>query len=135
VSDFTRAAAKEGKVVVYGEQFWRPFVHIQDIAKAIELVLGASSQTVSGEVFNIGANAANTQKIELARLVQEQVSGSQVEFVKKNEDPRSYRVDFTKVRERLEFDTDWTVERGIKEVHEALLAGVWTDPYAERYQN
>lgn len=135
VSDFTRAAYKEGKVVVYGEQFWRPFVHIQDIAKAIELVLGSESRTVSGEVFNIGANGSNTQKIELARLVQERVAGSEVEFVKKNEDPRSYRVDFTKVKETLEFDAAWTVERGIQEVHEALLAGVWPDPYAERYRN
>ena len=77
----------------------------------------------------------DTRKIELARQVQQQVSGSEVEFVKKNDDPRSYRVDFTKVREQLAFDTDWTVQRGIEEVHEALLAGVWTDPYAERYRN
>jgi nucleoside-diphosphate-sugar epimerase len=135
VSDFTRAAVKEGKVVVYGEQFWRPFVHIQDIAKAIELVLGTSAEAVSGEVFNIGSNDANTQKIELARQVQRQVAGAEVEFVHKNEDPRSYRVDFSKFHERLDFDAEWTIQRGIEEVHAALLAGVWPDPYAERYRN
>ncbi|MBI1356931.1 MAG: NAD-dependent epimerase/dehydratase family protein [Acidobacteria bacterium] len=135
VSDFTRAAVREGKVVVYGEQFWRPFVHIEDIAKAVELVLGASSETVGGEVFNIGANSANTQKIELARRVQHRVEGSQLEFVKRDVDPRSYRVDFTKVRQRLGFVSDWSVDDGIREVHEALLAGVWADPYSSRYQN
>ena len=120
---------------MYGEQFWRPFVHVRDISKSIELVLNAPAAMVSGEVFNVGANSANTQKIELARRVQQHVEGAGLEIVKRDQDPRSYRVDFTKVHERLGYESDWSVDDGIREVHEALLAGVWPDPYSARFQN
>ena len=55
VNDFVREVALGNKLVVYGEQFWRPFVHIQDMGDAIARVLDAQTQQVSGEVFNVGA--------------------------------------------------------------------------------
>ncbi len=135
VSDFTLAAVREGKVVVYGEQFWRPFIHVQDIAAAVMAVLEADPAKVSGEVFNAGSNSANTQKIELAREVQRQVPGTELEFVQRDTDPRSYRVDFSKIEERLGFQARWTVPAGVEEVYAALQQGAWKDPADRRYYN
>jgi nucleoside-diphosphate-sugar epimerase len=135
VSDFTAAAVFEGKVLIYGEQFWRPFVHVQDIAKGIDLVLNADSDAVSGEVFNLGANENNIQKIGLGQAVQRLVPGTDLEFVERNEDPRSYRVDFTKVAERLGFTADWSIDDGIAELAPALQQGVFGDPAEPRYHN
>ncbi|MEX2581006.1 MAG: NAD(P)-dependent oxidoreductase [Verrucomicrobiales bacterium] len=135
VSDFTLAAVQDGKILIFGEQFWRPFVHVQDIAQAFRLVLEADPETVSGEVFNVGSNDNNTQKIELGRKVKEQVVGTELEFVKKDTDPRSYRVDFSKIRDRLGFEAKWSIEDGIRELHAALEAGVWPDPSDGRYKN
>jgi nucleoside-diphosphate-sugar epimerase len=135
VSDFARAAVCEKKIVIFGEQFWRPFVHIADIAKSVRMVLEADASRVSGEVFNVGSNEANTQKEQLGRSVQQHVPGTELEFVKRDYDPRSYRVDFTKIHERLGFVADWSLDDGIREVQSGLEAGIWKDPYESRYQN
>jgi len=135
VSDFTLAAVRDKKVVVYGEQFWRPFVHIQDISESIIHVLNAEPAIVSGEIYNVGSNAANVQKLALAEMVQRQVEGTELQFVQQNQDPRSYRVDFTKIERQLGFRARWSVDDGIAEVHEKLVAGAWSDPADPRFYN
>lgn len=135
VSDFTLAAVRDGKIVIYGEQFWRPFVHVQDIAVAIDMVLHADIELVSGEVFNVGSNDNNTQKIELGRAVQQALPGTELEFVERNEDPRSYQVDFTKIEETLGFKAQWSIDAGIRELAQALGDGVFPDPTQDRYSN
>lgn len=135
VSDFTLAAVQDGKIVIYGEQFWRPFVHVNDIGAAIDLVLGSDPDTVSGAVFNVGANRNNTQKIDLGKAVQAVLPGTELEFVERNEDPRSYRVDFSKIEAELGFEAHWSIEDGIRELATALTDGVFPDPSLPRYHN
>jgi nucleoside-diphosphate-sugar epimerase len=135
VSDFTLAAIRDGKIVIFGEQFWRPFVHVQDIAQAFRLVLEAAPEVISGEVFNVGSNANNTRKIELGEMVKAQVESTDLEFVQRDSDPRSYRVDFSKIENRLGFEAKWSIEDGIREVHQALKAGIWADPADPRFVN
>lgn len=135
VSDFTLAAVRDRKIVIFGEQFWRPFVHVRDIAGAIVHVLGSDADLISGQVFNVGSNESNTQKLELGRRVQQQVPGTEIEIVKRETDPRSYRVDFTKMQNRLGFTTKWSVDDGITELHAALNEGVWSDPSAAHHYN
>jgi nucleoside-diphosphate-sugar epimerase len=135
VSDFTLAAVRDRKIVIFGEQFWRPFVHVQDISQAFRRVLDAEPKKVSGEVFNVGSNANNARKIELGRMVQQNVDATELEFVKRDTDPRSYRVDFSKIEKELGFNARWSIEDGIGELHEALEAGVWPDPLDGRFRN
>ncbi len=135
VSDFTLAAVRDGKIVVFGEQFWRPFVHVDDISRAIETVLVAEPSAVSGNVFNVGSNAGNVRKLDLAEMIQRLVPGTKLEYVKREVDPRSYRVDFTKLQQSLGFLPQWTIENGIKELHQALKDGLWPDPSDPRYHN
>lgn len=135
VSDFTLAAVQDGKIVIYGEQFWRPFVHVNDIGAAIDLVLRSDPDTVSGAVFNVGANRNNTQKVDLGKAVQAVLPGTELEFVERNEDPRSYRVDFSKIEAELGFEAQWSIEDGIRELATALTDGVFPDPSLPRYHN
>jgi nucleoside-diphosphate-sugar epimerase len=135
VSDFTAAAVNDGKIVIYGEQFWRPFVHVQDIASAIALVLDTDPAVVSGEVFNVGANANNIQKQGLGEAVQRIVPGTELEFVTRNEDPRSYRVDFSKIEGSLGYSAAWSIDDGIRELATALEQGVFKDVSDPRYHN
>ncbi len=135
VSDFTLAAVQDGKIVIYGEQFWRPFVHVNDIGAAIDLVLRSDPDTVSGSVFNVGANRNNTQKIDLGKAVQAVLPGTELEFVERNEDPRSYRVDFSKIETELGYQAQWSIEDGIRELATALTDGVFPDPSLPQYHN
>lgn len=135
VSDFTLAAVTDGKIVIYGEQFWRPFVHVQDIAAAIALVLKTDLDLISGEVFNVGRNSNNIQKIELGKAVQAVLPEIEIEFVERNEDPRSYEVDFTKIEQTLGYKAQWSIDDGIREIATALQQGVFPDPTLDRYSN
>jgi nucleoside-diphosphate-sugar epimerase len=135
VADFTLAAVQDGKIVIYGEQFWRPFVHVSDIGAAIDLVLRSDPDAVSGSVFNVGANRNNTQKIDLGRAVQAVLPETELEFVERNEDPRSYRVDFSKIEAELGYEAQWSIEDGIRELATALTDGVFPDPSLPRYHN
>jgi nucleoside-diphosphate-sugar epimerase len=135
VNEFTRDVSLERDLVVYGEQFWRPYVHVRDAAEAIALALEAPSERVRGEVFNVGDTRENYRKLDLVELLRERFPDANVEFVHKDEDPRDYRVSFEKLRERLGFVAQRRVPDGIDEMIALLRSGLLEDPYAQIYRN
>ena len=62
VNEFARDALLKGELEIYGPQFWRPYCHVSDIARAIVLVLETPSELVAGKTFNVGSNDENYQK-------------------------------------------------------------------------
>ena len=47
-------------------QPWRPFVHILDIAQAVERSLAAPTEVIHGEIFNVGSDELNYQVRQIA---------------------------------------------------------------------
>jgi nucleoside-diphosphate-sugar epimerase len=135
VNEFTRDVALDQNLVVYGEQFWRPYVHVRDAARAIVTVLSAPREHVAGEVFNVGDTDENYRKLDIVGLLQERFPKAKVEFVHKDEDPRDYRVSFEKVRAKLGYGVERRVADGIDEVVALLDSGLVEDPYASIYRN
>ena len=135
VNEFARDAVRGGELVVFGEQFWRPYVHVHDAARAVTTVLGSSASTVGGAVFNVGNSSENYRKQDLVSFLLDRVPTMRVERVEKVEDPRDYRVSFQKIAATLGFETTRTVPDGIDEVLGLLAAGVVDDPFAGRYRN
>ena len=135
VNEFTRDVLLAPELLVYGEQFWRPYVHVRDAASAIALVLDAPAKAVCGEVFNVGDNDQNYRKLDIVGLLRERFPEATFKFVHKDEDPRDYRVGFDKIRATLGFRAEWTVAQGIDEVIALLNSGLVEDPYAPIYRN
>ncbi|MBU0460624.1 MAG: NAD(P)-dependent oxidoreductase [Nanoarchaeota archaeon] len=135
ISDFTKEAVTKGEVLVYGEQFWRPYLHVRDISRAIVDVLQAESKLVSGQVFNVGNNKMNYRKKEIADLVQQEVPDAKFSFVRRDNDPRSYRVDFSKIQNILGFEPTKSIKDGIREVKAILESGVIVNPEDKIYYN
>jgi nucleoside-diphosphate-sugar epimerase len=100
---------------------WRPLVHVEDIAGAALAALEAPAEAVRGEAFNVGAASENYQVRELAEIVRETVGDCQVEYAGSGDpDPRSYRVDFSKLtRVFPDFATRWDARAGAAELVEA----------------
>jgi nucleoside-diphosphate-sugar epimerase len=97
---------------------WRPLVHGLDIAKAILAALGASRESIHGEIFNVGDNAQNYRVREVAEMVGEVFTGCEVRFGEQGADNRSYRVNFDKLHKHLPgFKCDWDVARGVRQLH------------------
>jgi nucleoside-diphosphate-sugar epimerase len=103
---------------------WRPVVHVRDIARAVAEVLAAPRAAVHDEAFNVGSNEENYRVRELAEAVREAVPGASVEYGDRSDpDPRSYRVNFGKIRRHVPgFRTDWTIGRGAVELANAYAA-------------
>lgn len=135
VNEFTRDVVLYGDLVVYGEQFWRPYVHVRDAARAFLAVLDAPEEAVAGEVFNVGSSDENYRKLDLVELLRERVPNAEISFVQKDEDPRDYRVSFEKVERALGFRTMRTVPQGIDEIERLLRSGLIEDPFAAVYRN
>ncbi len=135
VNEFAAEAVVNGKLVVFGEQFWRPYVHVRDVARAVIAVLGASAGAVRGAVFNVGGTAENYTKKMLVELIQERLPQTVVEYVKRDADPRDYRVRFTKIEETLGFRPSITVPNGVDEVIAGIRTGVIGDFTRPEYRN
>src|SRR5208283_2198543 len=116
VNEFTMELLTKKHLKVYGEQFWRPYVHVRDAARAIRLVLSAPAEKVAGTVFNVGATDQNFQKQQLVEMICPYAPDAVVQYVHKAEDPRDYRVSFARIVDRLGFRITRTVAEGIGEV-------------------
>jgi nucleoside-diphosphate-sugar epimerase len=135
VNEFTRDLWADRQLEVFGEQFWRPYVHVRDAARGIRTVLEAPVDAVAGQVFNVGDSSQNFRKLDLVELIREQTDRGEVSFVQRSEDPRDYKVSFDKIRSRLGYEVTMTVPTGISEVIEALDAGRFPNSFDARYRN
>ncbi|MDQ6689199.1 MAG: NAD-dependent epimerase/dehydratase family protein [Gemmatimonadota bacterium] len=135
VNEFARDVALGRELVIFGEQFWRPYCHVTDLARSAIIALSASADVVGFEVFNVGDTDENYTKQMLVDQLRMQVPALRVKFVPKSEDPRDYRVNFSKIRERLDFSPSRRVPDGIREVLEVVGAGLIADPNDKRYGN
>lgn len=136
VNEFTRDLVRTRELIIFGEQFWRPYVHVRDAARAIQTVLEAGADRVAGQVFNVGDATQNFQKGQLVDLIADQIGGEvQINKVERNEDPRDYRVSFDKIRRELNFEITRTVQDGIAEILEAVQQGIFADFDNPSYRN
>lgn len=126
INQFAAEMQTAGTLTVFGEQFWRPYVHVRDAAQAIIACLRAPPDAVNGQVFNVGATAQNYRKSDIVGIVQKRLkTPATITRVTKAEDPRDYRVSFEKIAEALGFSPRNTVESGIDEVVSAFEMGIF----------
>jgi len=135
VNEFTMEMMTKKRLKVYGEQFWRPYVHVRDAARAIQLVLSLPPEKVGGSVFNVGATDQNFQKKQLVEMISIHAPDAIVEYVHKEEDPRDYRVSFSRVADQLGFKITQTVAQGIEEIVHLVRSHAVEDFGAARYRN
>lgn len=135
VNEFTKELALGRKLVVFGEQFWRPYCHVGDFAGAILAVLGAPDEKVAYNVFNVGATSQNYTKKMLVEELLKIVPNAQVEYVHRTEDPRDYRVSFEKIHNELGFNISRTVPEGAREIFTSIRMGIIENPDDQRYYN
>jgi nucleoside-diphosphate-sugar epimerase len=96
---------------------WRPVVHIEDICRAVRVVLKAPTSTVNGEIFNVGSNDENYRVREIAETVAAVFPGCELSVGKSGGDNRSYRVRFDKIAKVLpDFRCEWSARKGAQEL-------------------
>lgn len=135
VNEFTRDGTLGKELNIYGERFWRPYCHVEDLAQSCILVLESDPEAVRRNVFGVGDTEENYQKTMLAEELLKIVPDAKIRFVSKSEDPRDYRVDFSKIQKSLGFKASKRVPDGIREIYKILKDGLISDPYSKAFQN
>lgn len=135
VNEFTKEVALGRELVIFGEQFWRPYCHVRDLARSVMMVIDADEEKVAFDVFNVGDTSENYQKQMIVDEILKVIPGGKVKYVKKDEDPRDYRVNFSKISDELGFKITIDVPQGIRNMNKAIVEGFVTDPDEQKYRN
>jgi len=135
VNEFTRDLWDGRTLEVYGEQFWRPYVHVADAARAIAMALAAPAERVAGRVFNVGHSDENYRKLDIVGIIRDRLPAADVRFVHRDEDPRDYRVAFERIRSELGFEPVMRVPDGVAELLVGLEERRFGDPFDRRFSN
>lgn len=135
VNEFTKELALDRELVVFGEQFWRPYCHVRDLARSVITVFEAAEEKVAFEVFNVGNTDENYQKQMIVDEILKVIPEGKIKYVKKDEDPRDYRVNFDKIKNELGFEITIKVPEGIKNINQAIKDGFVSDPDEQKYRN
>ncbi len=138
VNNLVGYACTTGEVLIQSDGTpWRPLVHVRDFSNAFLAALEAPREAVHNEAFNVGRTEENYQVRELAEIVDAAVPGSHIEYAEGGgPDPRSYRVDCSKIESKLPgYAPRWTVERGVEELVDAFTdRGITSAEFlSERY--
>lgn len=136
VVNLLAAKAKlDGEITVFGGDQWRPFVHVDDAALAVATILEAPLALVGGQIYNVGSNEQNYTIRQIGEMVHQCVPDAKLAINDQDTDKRNYRVDFSKIRNELNFTPQWTVEQGIQQVLDAIANGEITDYRDPVYSN
>lgn len=119
VNHFVHAAVTDRYLVIFEKDFKRNFVHVRDVADCfLHAIRNAPAMT--GRVFNLGLDAANLSKEELALAVKRYVPDFYLHFAAIGQDPdkRNYIVSSARLK-AAGFEARRSLDDGIRELLKA----------------
>jgi len=116
VNHFVHAAVTDGYIVIFEKDFKRNYIHIRDVADCFVHCIENADRMV-GRPYNVGLDAANLSKEELALKVKEYVPNLYIHFSEVGSDPdkRNYIVSNQRLRE-AGFEARRSLDEGIQEL-------------------
>ena len=137
LSEFVRDLYFGEELLVFDEHTWRPYCHVRDFARLIDLVIQSAPEKVNFEVFNAGGEVNNYTKKMLVDIIQSFIPAAKIKYVANGSDPRNYKVSFNKVKNTLGFEPKFTIEDGVEELINAFSYGIFSDSlqHKENYGN
>jgi nucleoside-diphosphate-sugar epimerase len=123
VQEFLHDAIVDNKISIFGADFWRPLIHVDDMANACISTIKASSESVSGEIFNVGSDKENYTKTQLANIIKEFIEETEIEIIESKTDPRNYKVSFEKIKNSLNFQVKKTVKDSVADILKEIKSG------------
>ena len=123
-------ALTEGKLTVFGGEQWRPLLHVNDVANAINHTLEGG---VTG-TFNL--HYKNFKIIDIANEIIQQVPSAIIETTPmKFQDARNYQVSSEKLFNSTGFKAEVDLKSGIQEVFDLISNNRIKDVNHIRYSN
>ncbi|UTF54806.1 NAD-dependent epimerase/dehydratase family protein [Natronosalvus rutilus] len=116
VNHFVFRALTNRPLTVYGDGTnWRPFIHVQDAARAYHQALCAPDRWADA-VYNVGSNDENYRVETIAEIVRDELgAGLEVTYLEDENPGPSYHVNFDRVAQ-TDFEPQWTVRDGVRDL-------------------
>jgi nucleoside-diphosphate-sugar epimerase len=116
VNHFVYSAVTDGYLVIFEKDFKRNYIHIRDVADCFVHCIEHAERMV-GRPYNVGLDAANLSKEELALKVKDYVPNFYIHFSETGSDPdkRNYIVSNQRLRE-AGFEARRSLDEGIQEL-------------------
>jgi len=127
VSEFVKELFYGNELLVFDEHTWRPYCHVRDFARLVDIVIKSQKSNIDFEIFNAGGEANNFTKKMIVNTIVKNIPHAKVKYGYNGSDPRNYKVSFEKVNNILNFKPNWTVEDGIKELINDFEIGLYSD--------
>jgi len=118
-NNLVACAYTTGKIEILSDGSpWRPVVHVQDVCQAFIAGLEAPSKLVNGRAFNVGIENGNYTVRDLAEAAQRVVNDSELVYLNKHTDPRTYKVSFKRIFSELKdyYKPEWDLDKGGNEL-------------------
>ena len=128
INDFVYQAYVNKFLILFEKTYKRTFVHAQDISRSILFAI-RNFKKMMHSIFNIGDNANNYSKEEIALRIKKRID-YYLHFadIGEDEDKRNYSVSYDKINS-LGFKTKKTVDEGIDELIKACQIFEFKHPY------
>lgn len=135
VNEFTKDIVTGKELTVFGENFWRPYCHVFDLARSVEHVINSENENINFNVFNVGSTSENYTKKMIVDEILSQFPEGKVKYIHKDEDPRDYKVNFDKIKTVLNFEPVFKVKDGISQIISVVTNNIISDLDDKRFKN
>ena len=115
INNMVKELCNNGKIEVRSKNSQRPFLHIDDVIRAIILVI-KSKENASGEIFNVGSNDLNYSIGEIAKEITNIAKKENSLIVSDEKDKNSFIMNCDKINKKLGFKKNNDLKFGIKEL-------------------
>ena len=120
------ANAIEKQIIkVFGGAQFRPKLHIEDMVDAYLVVLRSDKSLTDKEIFNVGGR--NHTVSEIAEAVQRVINSDIPIELQETNDMRSYRVDSTKILDKLGFSPKRGIDDAIADIKRAFANNLFSN--------
>ncbi len=135
VNTMSKYAYFKNKIDVYGGNQLRPNIHVDDVADGIISIIKAKKKNVENQIFNLSNDKLNLEIIEIAKKVKKTFKNANLNIIKTSIDPRNYKVNSNKIRNKIGFVAKKSIENALKEMKNMFKFKKIKNPENKKYNN
>ena len=124
VNILTNFAVNKNQIKVFGGDQLRPNLHIKDYCDLVQLLIKSDTKKIKNEIFNVGYQNMSINQISLLvkKVVEKQFpeKGEIKIFKEKSDDNRSYHINSDKIKNKLGFIPQRSIENAVEDLCDAF---------------
>ncbi len=129
-------AIKKKEIVVFGPKMVRPLMWVGEPARVYKIIIDENSDKFKSQIFNLGYENENYEKIEIANLIQNNYfKNIDIQIIDKDPDLRSYRLSFEKMKKFFNLEPKSNILKEAEVMIKKLKSNSYGDTKAKIFYN